>query len=146
MRCCRTHLCIRYKHNHRMEWLSLPDREFFFRSAAASAHVRLAWDEVRSHEDEKKQIEDNEFRLNHPHLSEWKEVSAFRIADVSRLLLALKAGRQFFHPYHFPPSKAPRATEPIPHGTSRVQVSSKVEDSPIRILTDLVMLGTSICS
>ncbi|OWZ44706.1 phospholipase D [Cryptococcus neoformans c45] len=86
---------FKYKHNHRMEWLSLPD----------------PWDEVRSHEDEKKLIEENEFRLNHPHLSEWKE-----------------AGRQFFHPYHFPPSKAPRATEPIPHGTSRVQVLRSAAD------------------
>ncbi|WVQ89447.1 hypothetical protein IAS59_003207 [Cryptococcus gattii] len=86
---------FKYKHNHRMEWLSLPD----------------PWDEVRSREDEKKLIDENEFRLNHPHLSEWKET-----------------GRQFFHPYHFPPSEAPRATEPIPHGTSRVQVLRSAAD------------------
>ncbi|KNX49943.2 phospholipase D [Cryptococcus deuterogattii R265] len=86
---------FKYKHNHRMEWLSLPD----------------PWNEVRSREDEKKLIEENEFRLNHPHLSEWKET-----------------GRQFFHPYHFPPSEAPRATEPIPHGTSRVQVLRSAAD------------------
>ncbi|EAL20780.1 hypothetical protein CNBE1430 [Cryptococcus deneoformans B-3501A] len=86
---------FKYKHNHRMEWLSLPG----------------PWDEVRSREGEKKLIQDNEFRLNHPHLSEWKE-----------------AGRQFFHPYHFPPSEAPRATEPIPHGTSRVQVVRSAAD------------------
>ncbi|KIR56547.1 phospholipase D [Cryptococcus gattii Ru294] len=101
---------FKYKHNHRMEWLSLPD----------------PWDEVRSREDEKKLIDENEFRLNHPHLSEWKEASAFLLHRHQLLTFSLKTGRQFFHPYHFPPSEAPRATEPIPHGTSRVQVSSKV--------------------
>ncbi|WVF68604.1 hypothetical protein IAT40_003374 [Kwoniella sp. CBS 6097] len=63
------------------------------------------WDDVCSRENEEKRIKDNEFRAHHPHLSEWKD-----------------RGRQFFHPYHFPPSEAPRASEPVPHGTCRVQV------------------------
>lgn len=85
-----------------MEWLSLPDRAFFFQSVAPSAHVRLAWDEVRSHEDEKKLIEENEFRLNHPHLSEWKEVSAFRLCRRQPLTFGIKGGSSILPPLSFP--------------------------------------------
>ncbi|WWD04171.1 hypothetical protein V865_002237 [Kwoniella europaea PYCC6329] len=86
---------IKYKHDHRMEWLSLP----------------FPWDDVKSRHDEEKKIKDNEFREHHPHLSDWKE-----------------RGRQFFHPYHFPPSEAPRAAEPVPYGTCRVQVLRSAAD------------------
>ncbi|WVQ79396.1 hypothetical protein IAT38_001493 [Cryptococcus sp. DSM 104549] len=86
---------FKYKHNHSFEWLSLPH----------------PWENIRSRHDEEKIAEENEFRLNHPHLSEWKE-----------------RGRQFFHPYHFPPSADPRAEEVVPHGTSRVQVLRSAAD------------------
>ncbi|WWC65686.1 uncharacterized protein I303_108307 [Kwoniella dejecticola CBS 10117] len=86
---------IKYKHDKRMEWLALP----------------FPWDDVKSRHDEEKHIKDNEFRLHHPHLSEWKD-----------------RGRQFFHPYHFPPSDAPRAAEPVPYGTCRVQVLRSAAD------------------
>ncbi|WWC93003.1 uncharacterized protein L201_007967 [Kwoniella dendrophila CBS 6074] len=86
---------IKYKHDHRMEWLSLP----------------FPWDDVKSRHDEEKLIKDNEFRLHHPHLSDWKD-----------------KGRQFFHPYHFPPSEAPKAVDPVPYGTCRVQVLRSAAD------------------
>ncbi|WWD20129.1 hypothetical protein CI109_104605 [Kwoniella shandongensis] len=80
---------IKYKHDHHFDWLALP----------------YPWDDVSAAKGEEKTFKDNEFRLHHPHLSEWKD-----------------RGRQFFHPYHFPPSDAPRAAEPVPHGQCRVQV------------------------
>nr|ODN91177.1 phospholipase D [Cryptococcus depauperatus CBS 7841] len=83
---------FKYKHDHRMEWLSLPHQNI---------------------------VQRNEFRLNHPHLSEWRD-----------------AGKQFFHPYHFPPSDHPRADEPVPHGTSKVQVLRSSADWSHGILTE----------
>lgn len=50
---------IKYKHDHRMEWLSLP----------------FPWDEVKASHDEEKKLKDNLFRMDHPHLAEWKEAS-----------------------------------------------------------------------
>lgn len=74
----------------------------FFQSAASSAHVRLAWDEVRSREGEKKLIEDNEFRLNHPHLSEWKEVSAFFLHGHQLLIFGFEGRSSILPPLPFP--------------------------------------------
>ncbi|ODO00720.1 phospholipase D [Cryptococcus wingfieldii CBS 7118] len=86
---------FKYMHNHKIEWLSLPH----------------PWENISSRENQETTEAENEFRLNHPHLAEWKE-----------------AGRQFFHPYHFPPSDLPRADEAVPHGTSRVQVLRSAAD------------------
>ncbi|WVQ75129.1 hypothetical protein IAR50_004738 [Cryptococcus sp. DSM 104548] len=86
---------FKYEYDHKMEWLSLPH----------------PWENISSQENQEKQEEENTFRLNHPHLAEWKE-----------------KGRQFFHPFHFPPSDLPRASEAVPHGTSRVQVLRSAAD------------------
>ena len=40
----------------------------------------------------------------------------------------LQRGRQLYHPYHFPPSEQPRAAEPVPSGTCRVQVLRSAAD------------------
>ncbi|ORX37927.1 hypothetical protein BD324DRAFT_623854 [Kockovaella imperatae] len=71
----------------------------------------LPWDSVEAKEAEEKKIKDNEFRKHHPHLAEWKE-----------------KGRQFAHPYHWPPSEAPRAKEDVPNGHCRVQVLRSAAD------------------
>lgn len=84
-----------------------------------------AWDEVAAKKDEEKKLRDNEFRANHPHLAEWKEVS--RMKDHHYLANAQR-GRQLYHPYHFPPSEHPRASEPVPEGTCRVQVLRSAAD------------------
>ncbi|KAI9633008.1 uncharacterized protein MKK02DRAFT_40389 [Dioszegia hungarica] len=86
---------IKYKHDHRMEWLALPS----------------PWEDVRSEHTADKVARDNEFRLNHPHLAEWKE-----------------KGRALTHPYHWPPSEQPRASEEVPGGTCRVQVLRSAAD------------------
>jgi hypothetical protein len=44
------------------------------------------------------------------------------------LVLIVQIGRELYHPYHFPPSEAPRAQEPVPHGTCRVQVLRSAAD------------------
>ncbi|KAK4685290.1 phospholipase D1/2, partial [Tremellales sp. Uapishka_1] len=80
---------IKYKHDHRMEWLALPS----------------PWGDVEAKQAENKRIADNQLRKEHPHLAEWRE-----------------KGRQFAHPYHWPPSEQPRASEAVPSGTCRVQV------------------------
>lgn len=41
----------------------------------------------------------DERQREHPHLARWAEM-----------------GRQFAHPYHWPPSDSPRASEPVPVG------------------------------
>lgn len=40
----------------------------------------------------------------------------------------VQLGRQFAHPYHFHPSDAPRATEPVPQGTVRAQILRSAAD------------------
>lgn len=45
--------------------------------------------------------------IEHPHMAKWAA-----------------EGKKFFHPYHWQPeSEAPRASEPVPSGHARVQVS-----------------------
>ena len=36
--------------------------------------TNVAWDEVHARADEQKKSKDNDFRREHPHLAEWKEV------------------------------------------------------------------------
>lgn len=96
------HPYARYKHNHRMEWLSLPDRTFLLQPAMSWAHAWLAWNEVRSREDEKKLIEENEFRLNHPHLSEWKEASTFLFHRHQLLTFSFEDRSPILPPLSFP--------------------------------------------
>ena len=48
---------IKYRHDHHMEWLALPE----------------PWDSVEAKEQDEKRIKDNEFRNHHPHLAEWRE-------------------------------------------------------------------------
>jgi phospholipase D1/2 len=71
----------------------------------------LAWGDVRAAAQAEREIRHNEFRAAHPHLSEWAEL-----------------GRQLTHPYHWPPSEQPRASESIPDGTCRVQVLRSAAD------------------
>jgi phospholipase D1/2 len=61
----------RYQHNHRMEWLQLPDREW---SPNVQANL-AAWNDVRSQKEAEKEAERQKFRDDHPHLSEWRDVS-----------------------------------------------------------------------
>lgn len=65
---------IKYKHDHRMDWLALPAR-WSILAPRESRIDQAAWDDVRSREDEERKVKDNHFRLEHPHLAEWKEVS-----------------------------------------------------------------------
>lgn len=67
-------ISTRYKHDRRMEWLALPIRKLSL-VCARPALTSLAWTNVHSAQEEVKRIHDNEFRAEHPHLSEWKEVS-----------------------------------------------------------------------
>lgn len=94
-----------------------------------------AWDEIRAREDDDHRRRVNEFRLDHPHLAEWKEASP-RPCRVTQPADLLQKGRSLIHPYHFPPSEAPRASEPVPSGTVRVQVSSQqdVKDLSAEVL------------
>ena len=76
-----------------------------------------------------KRIRDNEFRGEHPHLSEWKEVRLRpRYEGMKTYTEQVKLGRQFAHPYHFHPSDAPRAMEPVPQGTVRAQILRSAAD------------------
>lgn len=96
-----------------MEWLSLPARELTH-PLPSSGNTQLtcpAWEDVRSEHTADKIARENEFRLNHPHLAEWKE-----------------KGRALTHPYHWPPSDHPRAGEAVPGGTCRVQVLRSAAD------------------
>ncbi|KAL7424937.1 hypothetical protein Q5752_000624 [Cryptotrichosporon argae] len=86
---------IKYKHDHRMEWLALP----------------TPWNDVQAGGLVNKNDHNARLRAEHPHLAEWKE-----------------RGRQFAHPYHWPPSEAPRASEPVPSGHARVQVCRSAAD------------------
>lgn len=71
------------------------------------------------------------FRAEHPHLSEWKDVS-FRYFFV----LTLQRGRRMTHPYHWPPSEEPRAQEPVACGSCRVQVVRSAADWSHGCLTE----------
>lgn len=77
------------------------------------------WADVYSETDAGKAAEDKKFREEHPHLSRWKE-----------------KGRQLYHPFHFPPSEAPRAHEEVPSGTARVQVVRSISDWSHGFLTE----------
>lgn len=95
-----------------MEWLALPSRQLpNSLSPPWSPADKIAWEDVRSEHTADKVARDNEFRLNHPHLAEWKE-----------------KGRALTHPYHWPPSEQPRASEEVPGGTCRVQVLRSAAD------------------
>lgn len=90
---------IKYKHNNAMEWLQLP------------APWGLVYTESEAQSLAQREEKDRIFRQDHPHLADWKE-----------------KGRQMLHPYHWPPSDQPRAEEPVPEGTCRVQVLRSVAD------------------
>ncbi|KAL1408303.1 hypothetical protein Q8F55_005109 [Vanrija albida] len=94
---------LKYKHDHRMEWLALPQ----------------PWESVYAKKQADKMEKDQQLRDDHPHLHRWKEL-----------------GRQFAHPYHWPPSDLPRAAEPVPEGTCRVQVLRSAADWSHGVLTE----------
>ncbi|WOO77674.1 Phospholipase D1 [Vanrija pseudolonga] len=94
---------LKYKHDHRMEWLALPQ----------------PWESVYAKRQAEMMEKDSQLRDDHPHLHKWKEL-----------------GRQFAHPYHWPPSDLPRASEPVPEGTCRVQVLRSAADWSHGILTE----------
>jgi hypothetical protein len=64
-----------------MEWLSLPHRG----SKDIDGKLTPAWDTVAARKDEEKRVKDNQFRLDHPHLAEWREVGSPREASQSSL-------------------------------------------------------------
>ncbi|KAJ9118196.1 hypothetical protein QFC22_004100 [Naganishia vaughanmartiniae] len=59
-----------------------------------------------------------------------------RAIEHPRLELYAEKGRQFFHPFHHPPSQLPRADETVPTGSCRVQVLRSAADWSHGILTE----------
>ncbi|KAJ9099791.1 hypothetical protein QFC21_003789 [Naganishia friedmannii] len=59
-----------------------------------------------------------------------------RAIEHPRLAQYEEKGRQFFHPFHHPPSTLPRADESVPTGSCRVQVLRSASDWSHGILTE----------
>lgn len=64
--------------------------------------------------------------MEHPHIAEWAD-----------------KGRQWFHPYHNPPSDLPRADEKVPQGDFNVQVLRSASDWSHGFLTETSIQGKS---
>lgn len=65
-----------------------------------------------------------------------EERHAQRQLEHPRLAMYEEKGRQFFHPFHHPPSNLPRAEESVPVGSCRVQVIRSAADWSHGILTE----------
>jgi phospholipase D1/2 len=69
------------------------------------------WGDVQAQNDAEDLDRRQQRAIDHPRLAQWADI-----------------GRQFAHPYHWPPSQQPKAMDPVERGTCRVQVLRSAAD------------------